>query len=112
MVDRRWESEEERQQAPDTNSSASKLESPADDSPVDEFVPNQASNKEQAEGPREIYALERDELAYAERRDLAQEDLEKQLRQDKGVGITNRPLEEEKKAQESLPSRGTRKAGV
>jgi hypothetical protein len=73
-------------------------------------VPSQGSTKEKGEGPREIYALEQDEMTYADRRDLAQEDLKKQLQQDRGAGITNRPLDQEKKAQGSLPPRGARKS--
>jgi hypothetical protein len=87
-------------------------DSPRNDSPAEEFTPQQASTKqEKPDGPREIYALERDEMDYAERRDLAEEDLDKQLHQDRGAGITNRPLDQEKKEQELVPPRGVRKSG-
>ncbi len=50
--------------------------------PDDEFVPNQASNKEKAEGSRE-----------------------------NAGGITNRPLPEEKGNQGRIPPRGENKEG-
>jgi hypothetical protein len=79
---------------------------------ADDFAPNQKTNKEKQEGARETYAMDQDEMAYAERRDLAQEDLEKQQQQESGAGITNRPLDLEKKEQEALPPRGARKSGA
>ena len=75
----------------------------------DAFSPHQASTRDPAEGAREIYAWERDELAYAERRDVTPEDLEKQRQRARGAGITNRPLAEEQREQQSLPERGERK---
>jgi hypothetical protein len=51
----------------------------------DPNIPNQASNKEKAEGSRE--------------------------NTNEGAGISNRPVEEEQQRQENLPPRGDSKGG-
>lgn len=58
---------------------------------ADPDTPNQASNKEKAEGDR------------------WQPDSETVERADRGGGITNRPLQQERENQEALPTRGRSK---
>jgi hypothetical protein len=64
---------------------------------VDEDRPNQASNKEPAEGSRE---------------NVNTNDLPESSFGESGGGITNRPLEEEEENQERVPPRGERKDGA
>jgi hypothetical protein len=67
---------------------------------VDEDRPNQASNKEKAEGSRENVNVN------------PESELPESSFGESGGGITNRPLEEEEQNQDRVPPRGERKDGA
>jgi hypothetical protein len=74
-------------------------------------IPKQVSNMEPVDGTREIAAAqngERDSERDEAREDQIDRDLAAQRASAQGAGISNRPLAEEKREQESLPKRLTR----
>lgn len=76
--------------------------------PDEQFIPNQASNKEPAQGARESTPADPGDLEEAGRDEPAQEDLARQAASTRGSGISNRSLDEEKREQREVPPRNTR----
>jgi hypothetical protein len=73
----------------------------------DPHVPNQAANKQKAEGDR--WTSENDTV---ERRDRETRDIDRMNRSNEAGGITNRPLDEEVENQEAVPDRGDSRRGA
>ncbi len=78
---------------------------------VDEMRPNQASNKEKAEGSRENVNLGTDAGNPMERGSGQASHPERPVEgdEDNAGGITNRPLSEEERSQRAIPPRGDAK---
>ncbi len=78
---------------------------------VDEMRPNQAANKEKAEGSRENVNLGTDAGNPMERGSGQVSQPERPIEPDEDTagGITNRPLSEEERSQNAVPSRGHEK---
>ena len=71
---------------------------------ADQDRPNQSANKSKAEGER--WSSDENTIRNADR-DEAPEQQYDETDSDKASGITNRPLSEEIRNQEELPTRGT-----
>jgi hypothetical protein len=95
---------------------------------MDEMMPNQAANKEKAEGSRENVNLgdhggkldhsngaenpmERGSGQVSQPNKSQGSAKDRKGRQDEAGGITNRPLSEEQREEEQLPPRGETKHG-
>ncbi len=78
---------------------------------VDEMTPNQASQKEKAEGSRENVNLGTGADNPAERGSGQESDQPATKHRDDAGGISNRPLSEEEQRDAQLPPRGKAKKG-